>query len=136
MSSAVQAQPSPSLPVRGGLAVVGAVLANVVLVLGANALGVAPEFRALTIPPVAFLSALGATGATVVYRLGHRYASDPDRTFVRVAAVVLVLSFVPDVALLATDPAATPLGVVVLMAMHVVVAAVSAGLLVYWRTEQ
>jgi hypothetical protein len=121
--------------VRGGLAVVLAVLANVVLVLGVNALGVAPEFRALTIPPVAFLSALGAGGATVVYRLIHRNVSDADRTFVRVAAAVLILSFVPDIALLATDPAATPLGIVVLMAMHVVVAAVSVGLLVYWRTE-
>lgn len=135
MSTVPTESTSPSLPVRGGLAVVLAVLANVVLVLGVNALGVAPEFRALTIPPVAFLSALGAGGATVVYRLIHRNVSDADRTFVRVAAAVLILSFVPDIALLATDPAATPLGIVVLMAMHVVVAAVSVGLLVYWRTE-
>jgi len=127
---------SPSVPVRGGLAVVLAVLANVVLVVGVDALGIAPAFRAVTIPPVAFLSALGAVGATVVYWLLGRYVSDANRMFVRIAAGVLLLSFVPDVALLAIDPAATPLAVVVLMAMHVVVAAVSVLALVYWRTEQ
>ena len=64
-------------------------------------------------------------GATVTYWLLVRRASNPDRTFVRVASVVLVVSFVPDVGLLSGDPAATVPGVVVLMAMHVVVAAVS-----------
>jgi hypothetical protein len=125
---------SLSVPVRGGLAVVLAVLVNVALVVGTDALGIAPEFRALTIPPVAFLSALGAGGATVLYWSLCRYVSDADRTFVRVATAVLLLSFVPDVALLVTDPAATALAVVVLMVMHVVVAAVSVGLFVYWRT--
>jgi hypothetical protein len=119
----------------GGIAVVLAVLLNVAIVLGVDALDIAPGFRALTIPPVAFLSALGAGGATVVYWVLGRYVSDAGRTFVRVAAGVLLLSFVPDVALLAVDPAATPLAVAVLVAMHVVVAAVSVGLLVYWRAE-
>ena len=113
-----------------------AVLANVVLVLGVDALGIAPAFRALTIPPVAFLSALGAGGATVVYWLLGRFVSDADRTFVRVAVGVLLLSLVPDLALLAIDPAATLFAVIVLMAMHVVVAAVSLWVLVYWRAEQ
>ena len=126
----------PSVLLRGGLAAVLAVLANVGLVLGVGVLDIDPGFRALTVPPVALLSALGAGGATVVYWLLRRYASDPDRTFVRVAAGVLLISFVPDVALLAVDPAATPLAVVVLVAMHVVVAVVSVGLLVYWRAGQ
>ncbi|WP_338034871.1 DUF6069 family protein [Halococcus hamelinensis] len=136
MSSVYTTSRSPSVPVRGGLAVVIAVLANVVLVLGVDALGIAPAFRALTIPPVAFLSALGAGGATVVYWLLGRFVSDADRTFVRVAVGVLLLSLVPDLALLAIDPAATLLAVIVLMAMHVVVAAVSLWVLVYWRAEQ
>lgn len=130
---------SPSVPMRGGLAVAVAVLANVVFVVGVGALGIAPGFSALTVPPVAFLSALGAAGATVVYWLLRRYAGDADRadrTFVRVAVGALVLSFVPDLALLRFDPAATPVAVVVLMVMHVVVAAVSVGLLVYWRPDR
>lgn len=127
---------SPSVPVRGGLAVGLAVLANAVLVVGVGALDLAPEFRALTLPPVAFLSALGAGGATVVYWLLGRYVKEVDRTFLRIAGAVLVLSFVPDIALLAIDPAATVLGVVVLILMHVIVAGVSVGTLVYWGRER
>lgn len=133
MNAQGAARNGPSVAVRGGLAIVLAVLANVTLVVGVGMLAIAPEFRALTVPPVAFLSAVGAFGATVVYWLLGRFVSDADRLFVRVAVAVLLLSFVPDVALLATDPAATPLAVVILMAMHVVVAAVAVGLLVYWR---
>jgi peptidoglycan/LPS O-acetylase OafA/YrhL len=127
---------SPSVPVRGGIAVVVGVLANAAPALGANAFDIAPEFRALTIPPVAFLSALGTVGATVFYWFLRRRRSDADRLSGRIAAGVLLLSLIPDVGLLAVDPAATPLAVVVLMVMHVVVAAVSVGLLVSWGTEQ
>ena len=124
---------SRSIPIRGALAVVLGGIVNVLLVIGAGALEVAPGFQPLSIPSVALFSTLGAIGATVVYWLLRRYALTPDRTFVRVAAVVLVLSFVPDFALLRSDPAATVPGVVLLMVMHVVVAAASVGLLVYCK---
>lgn len=119
-----------SLPVRGVLAVLASVLVNAALVWALDAAGIAPDFRALTYPPVVFLSALGAVGATVVYALLVRYVDDVDRTFVRVAAAVLVLSFVPDLGLLAADPAATVPGVLALMVMHVVVAVASVAALV------
>jgi len=124
-----QSSLSPGLPVRAGVATVASVLANVALVLAADAFAVAPDFRALSIPPVVLLSVLGVVGAAAVYALLRRRASEPARTFRRVAAVVLVLSLLPDLGLLVVDPAATPRGVVVLMAMHVVVAGVSVRLL-------
>jgi len=114
-----------SVPVRGALAVVASVLVNAALVWALDAAGVAPDFRALTYPPVVFLSALGAVGATVVYVLLARYVDEFDRTFVRVVAAVLVLSFLPDLGLLAADPAATVPGVLALIVMHVVVAVAS-----------
>jgi hypothetical protein len=119
-----------SLPARGALAVGVAVLANVAVVVAADAVGLAPGFDPLSPPSVVFLSAVGAVGATVVYAGLRRYVDRPDRTFVRVAAVVLLASFLPDIGLLSADPAATVPGVVLLMFMHVVVAAVSVGLLV------
>jgi len=125
--ASVRQQP---VTVRGTLAVVASVLVNAALVWALGAAGVAPGFRALTYPPVVFLSALGAVGATVVYVLLSRYVDDVDRTFVRVAAAVLVVSFLPDLGLLAGDPAATVPGVLALMVMHVVVAAASVGALV------
>lgn len=126
---------SGPLAVRAGLAVVLSVLVNGVLVLAFDAAGIAPDFRALSIPPVAFLSAAGAVGAAAVYWLLGRYVDRPERTFRRVAVAVLVLSFVPDLGLLAADPAATVPGVLALMGMHVVVAAASVGFLSGFRGD-
>ncbi|QPV61244.1 hypothetical protein I7X12_10725 [Halosimplex litoreum] len=125
-----------SLPVRAGLTAVLAATANAGLVAAAQAVGIAPEFRALTYPPVVFLSVIGALGAAGVYALLRDRVAEPAATFRTVAVAVLVVSFVPDLALLFADPAATPAGVVVLMAMHVVVAAVAVELLVSWRGER
>lgn len=67
-------------------------------------------FQPLTYPPVVLFSVLGALGAAVVYGVLVRRVADPDRTFLRVAAVALVVSFVPDVGLLAADPGERPVG--------------------------
>ena len=125
-----------SIPVRGAVAVTLSVLLNAALVLTASSLGVAPGFQPLTIPPVVFLSAVGAAGAAGVYWLLSRRVDEVGRSFTRVAAAVLLLSFLPDVGLLFADPAATVAGVVVLMLMHVVAATVSVGALVYWGGAQ
>jgi hypothetical protein len=106
-----------------------AVLGNALVLAAAGAADVAPGFMALAYPPVVALSALGAVGAVGVYALLRRYVATPDRTFRRVALAVLAVSFVPDLALLALDPAATVPGVLVLALMHVVVAAAALGLL-------
>jgi hypothetical protein len=135
-SSSLEPTRGPSLPIRGVVAVVASVLVNAVIVVAVGAAGIAPGFQPLTIPPVAFLSAVGAVGAAGVDWLLRRRVTDPDRTFTRVAAAVLLLSFLPDVGLLFADPAATVAGVVVLMLMHVVVAAASVGTLVYLGGEQ
>ena len=136
VSSQESQRPHRSVPIRGGVAVVLAVLINAVLVVGVSSLDIAPGFDALTLPPVAFLSAVGAVGAAAVYWGLSRYVADADRLFVRIAGAVLVLSFVPDVALLALDSAATVLGVVVLMILHVTVAVASVWALVYWGDER
>ena len=119
-----------TLAVRGIVAAAIAAVVNAGLVALATAADIAPGFRALTYPPVVFLSVVGALGAAVAYFLVLRRASgDPDRLFARIAAVVLVLSFVPDIGLLVSDDAATVVGVVLLMLMHVVVAAAAVAVL-------
>jgi hypothetical protein len=70
-------------------------------------------------PAIAVWTLLGVGGATVVYGLLTRRSATPDRTFVRVAAVVLVLSFVPDVGLALFDDAVTTSEAIGLMALHV-----------------
>ena len=109
--------------VRGALAAVLGVAVNVALVALASGADIAPDFRALTFPPVIFLSAVGALGATVVYAVLLRRVDEPARRFRQLALGVLVVSFVPDIGLLVADEAATPAGVAVLMVMHITVAA-------------
>lgn len=117
------------LPVRAALALVVAVAVNSVIVVAAGSAGITPDFMALTLPPVAFLSAAGVVGAAVVYWWLRGRSDDPNCTFRRVALAVLAVSFLPDLALLVFDEAATVPGVIVLMVMHVTVAATSLWLL-------
>jgi hypothetical protein len=70
-------------------------------------------------PSIVVWTLLGMGGATVVYGVLTRRSATPDRTFVRVAAVVLVLSFVPDVGLALTADSVTTSEAIGLMALHV-----------------
>ncbi len=114
---------------RGLLAVVLSVLANGLVLSLVLASGAVQPFAPLSYPSVLFLSGAGAAGATLVYGLLSTRVENPDRTFLRVAVAVLVVSFIPDIGLLFGDPQATIPGVLVLMAMHVVVAGVCVGTL-------
>lgn len=123
-----------TVALRGLAATVLAPLANAALLWAVLATDAARPFEPLQYGSVTLFSALGAVGATLVYGWLVRRSATPDETFVRVAAVVLLLSFLPDAALLFVDPAATVPAVVVLMAMHVVVAWVCVGVLTReWR---
>jgi len=109
---------------RGGIAVAGSTLANAALLWAVLETQLVEPFMALSYPPVIFLTVAGAAGATVVYAVLTRRVADPDRTFQRVAAIVLALSFVPDLGILFFDEAATIGAVGVLLVMHAVVALV------------
>lgn len=109
---------------RGALAAVLSVVVNLVVLQAVLATGGVPRIDPLSVPPVTLFTILGVVGATAVYGLLVRFSGRPDRTFLIVAAVVLLLSFVPDVGLLQVNPAATVRAVVVLMVMHVTVAAI------------
>lgn len=123
--------PSLATIATRGLVVTGfSVIANaVVLVVAGDLLDVAPGFDPISWTPVVLLTVLGAIAATAVYGAITRLSANHDQLFTRLAAVVLVLSFVPDVLLLQFDPAATIPGVLVLMIMHVTVAAIAVGTL-------
>lgn len=110
---------------RGGIAVVLSVVANLVLLQAVLVPELVQQFEPLNVGPVAIFSVLGAVGATIAYAVVDRLSETPDRAFVTLAAVVLVLSFIPDILVLQSDPAATVPAVAVLMLMHVVVAIAS-----------
>lgn len=79
--------------------------------------------------PVIASSALGTVGATVVYGAITRVSHRPNRTFTVVAAVVLVLSFVPMLTLPPEFADAIAPVLPGLVVMHMAVAAASVGVL-------
>ena len=116
--------PRRTLLARGGVALVLSLGVNWLLLWTVLAVDLVEPFDPLSYPPVTLLTTAGVIGATIVYAVLDRRFDNPDRIFVRLAGVVLVLSFLPDIALLVFDEAATVGAVVVLAGLHVPVAVI------------
>lgn len=116
--------PRDELAKRGGLAIALAAVANLLVYHVAEAvLSIPPTFQPMHPARVVVLTVLGGLGAVGAYVIVQNKADDPPRTFVNVAMVALVVSFIPDILLLVTDrPGTTIAGVVTLMTMHIVAA--------------
>ena len=119
-----EATPLLSIAKRGVLATGIAVISNLALLEVSQRLELVDPFGALAIPPITFLTILGAIAATVVYGAITRISPRPDYVFIRLAAVALLLSFIPNVVVLRFDAEATLGAVLLLMSMHVVVAVI------------
>lgn len=106
-------------------AVGGAAAGASVIALAAHALGAGEGFMPLQPPAYLSFTVAGTLAALGGWWLVVRFVRGSARLLRILVPVLLVLSWVPDAVLLATGflPGATPLGVVALMAMHVVVAA-------------
>ena len=104
---------------RGVGALVIALVVNLALgwaVLTADLVGSTEFFQ---YPAIALWTTLGIAGATGVYGTVTRLSDNPDRTFVRLAGAVLVVSMLPNIGLIvAGDTVSTSEGVG-LMALHV-----------------
>jgi hypothetical protein len=95
-----------------------------------QAFAVSPDFEPFQ-GTVAPYSTGGVLLAGVAFAVLRRFVRDGDRVYVRLAIVALVLSWIPDVALLVIhDPGATVPAVASLMVMHAVTAALVVTLLV------
>jgi Family of unknown function (DUF6069) len=116
----------------GPLTIVAATIASVLIQQIAVALlNPDPAFLPLTMaPPIAF-TVIGVLGAVIVFGLIGRFAKNPVALFQRVALIVLIVSFIPDIMMLVTgfNPGTTLANVVVLMIMHVVAWAITVQML-------
>jgi len=89
-----------------------------------QAFAVSPDFEPFQ-GTVAPYTAGGVVLAGIAYALVRRFFRDADRVYVRLAIVALVLSWIPDLALLViNEPGATVPAVVSLMVIHTVAAAI------------
>jgi len=120
-----------SLWKSGAIAIGGALVATLaVRAVAVAVIDVPAEFPPLAGPgPTIFFTLVSGAVAVGVYGLVRRSSQRPDRLFRGIAAVVLLLSFLPDLWLLSDGasgafPGATPAGVGILMVMHLAAAAV------------
>ena len=95
-----------------------------------RAFAVSPEFEPFQ-GTVAPYTAGGVVLAGVAFAVLQRFVRDVARVYVRLAIVALVLSWIPDIALLfINEPGATLAAVASLMLMHATAAAIVVTLLV------
>jgi hypothetical protein len=89
-----------------------------------------PQFPPLaTVGGTIVFTIVPAVVAVVVYALLLRFTRNPERIFTSLAAVVLVLSWIPDLTYIPTVPGASAGQTAVLMLMHLIAAVVIVGML-------
>lgn len=91
--------------------IVLALLVNLVPLTLVLTLDLVGEYESLGYGPVTIFSLVGVVGGAVVYTLLERVVDNGDGLFTRIALLVLLLSFIPNIAIFQTEDAAT-LGVV------------------------
>lgn len=108
-------------------AVTVAVAVNAAIAAAAIAAGAPASYGPLTFPAYTLFTALGIAAGWAGWVLIHRRARDPRRLLLVLVPVLTVLTFVPDILLLAFGfiPGTTANAVIALMLMHLVVVAVA-----------
>ena len=111
--------------------VAAAVLANVaVYYLGALVVGYNSGFIVLANPSgIALFTVVPAIVATLVYGGLLRFTRRPERTFSIIAAIVFVVTTIPDFTYIPSVPGATNGQTAILVLTHIVAAAVIIGML-------
>jgi hypothetical protein len=110
-----------------GLAtVVAAVLANLIdYFIGSLIVTYDPQFVILVNPLGTILfTVVPAIVAVLLYAILLRFTANPARIFTIIAAVILVLSWIPDLTYIPTVPGSSAEQTVVLMVMHAMAAVV------------
>jgi len=133
-SSAPLASPAVS---RGRFALAGlgtvsaAVIANLlVYLIGSVVVGYDPQFVVLANPSGTILfTVVPAIVAVLLYAVLTRFSGNPARIFTNIAAVVLIVSLIPDLTYIPSVPGATSGQTAILMVMHVVAAVVIVSIL-------
>ena len=129
MSSSTRSLTISDLARAGVVALAISLGINLLIVFVANAGGIAPALEALNYGPVTFFTTLGVIGATITYGVLARFSASPDRLFIIVAAIVLVLSLVPDFTVIPNQPGGSLFAGAILGLMHVTTAVICVGVL-------
>ncbi|MFJ2826787.1 DUF6069 family protein [Streptomyces sp. NPDC087263] len=125
---------APAVRRPGRLVIIGGVLAAIVassiieaaVAAIARGAGASDDFMPLHASAFVFFTVLGLSFGAIGWIIVRRRSGDPESLLRKLVPAVLAISFIPDLALLVSDysPHANAVGVVALLVMHVVVAAV------------
>lgn len=135
--------PFSRVVMAGGVAIVGSLIANLLVYWIGGALAQPnPDFQPLASPmPVIIFTVLFLVIATAVYAVINAAASNPVRVWTIVAWVALIVSLIPDFMLL-INPAGMPMGtptvpaVIVLIIMHFVAFAITMWAFTRWAHQR
>lgn len=127
----------------GGIAIVGSVIANlVVYYLGRMIVNPPADFQPLASPmPTIIFTTLFLVVATAVFAMINAWSSNRARVFTIVAVIALVLGFIPDIMLI-VSPESSPMGtptlgaVLVLIVMHFVAFAITMWSFLTWAPRR
>lgn len=124
---------APGVRRTGPLVVIGGVLAAIVasaiveavVAAIARAAGASDDFQPLQASAFVFFTVVGLVVGSIGWAIVRRSSKNPEALLRKLVPTVVVLSFIPDLAMLISDykPHASAVGVVALLVMHVVVAA-------------
>jgi predicted ferric reductase len=106
--------------IAGEVAILGSIIANLVVrYIGRLIFDVPAAFDPLaSAQPVIVMTVIYTLGAMVAFTLLRYFGDRPWRTFLIIAAVVFVLSFLPMLTLIGQD-GTTAAGIGILVAMHI-----------------
>lgn len=123
---------SPALRRPGPLVVMGGLLAaalassivEAAIAAVARAAGASDDFQPLQAAVFIFFTVMGLVIGAIGWSIVRRSSKDPESLLRKLVPAVVVVSFIPDLAMLVSDytPHADAVGVVALLVMHVVVA--------------
>jgi hypothetical protein len=111
-------------------ALIGSVVANLILlfVLKPFVINPAMPLHSLSVMPVAMLTTIGVIIATIVYAIMRAIMARPQKAFIDISVIVLLLSFIPDYLIIGqtTGPfvGATLTSALTLMLMHIIAAVI------------
>ncbi|WP_328502720.1 DUF6069 family protein [Streptomyces sp. NBC_00457] len=115
--------------VIGGLlaAIVASSVVNAIIAVIAHAAGASDDFRPLKTPSYVSFTLLGVLIGALGWSIVRKMSADPDALLRKLVPIVVVLSFIPDLAMPVSDyqPHADSTGVAALIIMHITTAAIA-----------
>lgn len=135
--------PFSRVMLAGGVAIVGSVIANLIVYwVGGMIAQPNPDFTPLASPmPTIIFTTLFLVVATAVYAVINAFTRNPVRVWTIVAWIALLVGLIPDIMLI-VNPAPSPMGtptlgaVLVLIVMHFVAFAITMWAFTKWAHQR